>query len=90
MTDRFSRYTTTPEAPARDAIAITPSSSILTQTTRALYVGGTGNVAVQMAGYGGANGSIVTFVAVQAGSVLPLRVDYVFANTTATSILGLY
>ena len=52
----------------------------------ALYVGGAGNMAVEMAG----NGASVTFTGVLAGSILPVGVTKVLATgTTATSIIGL-
>ena len=71
---------------ASTAEAVTPSDTTkLSAVTRALYVGGAGNVAVLMA-----DGSTATFVGVPAGSVLPIRVQRVNStNTTATSMVGL-
>lgn len=55
--------------------------------TRAVYVGGTGNVAVLM----WRDASPVTFMAVQAGTMLPIRVRKVMTtDTTATNIVALY
>jgi hypothetical protein len=73
--------------PADDAVAVTPSDSTdLATVTRALYVGGAGAVAVQMLG-----GEEVTFAAVPAGTVLPVRVQRVMASgTTATLIIALW
>lgn len=50
-----------------------------------LYVGGTGNVVVDMGG----DGSSITFLAVPAGTVLPIFVHLVKTGSTATNILGL-
>jgi hypothetical protein len=74
------------EAPAWIAAAVTPADADLPKiATRALYVGGTGDVAVVMSG-----GGAVTFVNVQGGTVLPIRVDRVSAATDATDIVALY
>lgn len=73
--------------PAVTAVAVTPSDTvaITPNPTRALYVGGGGNLAVLI----GAN--TVTFSGVQAGSILPICVTRVNAtNTTATNIVALY
>lgn len=69
---------------ATTATAVTPSDSDqLTPPSRAVYVGGAGDLAVQMAG-----GGTATFVGVAAGATLPLCVDKVLATgTTATSVL---
>jgi hypothetical protein len=72
--------------PARDALAVTPSDSVnLGLAARALYVGGTGNVAVITRG-----GQTITFNGVQGGSILPVRVSRVLVTgTTATNIVAL-
>lgn len=70
-------------APAGGAFTITPSDSTILRAT-ALYVGGAGNVSVEME-----DTSEVVFVGVAAGTILPLRVRRVKAATTATSIVGL-
>lgn len=73
-------------APAFSFFAVTPHDSTdFTTWTRALYVGGAGNVAAVTF-----DGTAVTFVAVPAGSILPLQCRRVNStNTTATSIVGL-
>jgi hypothetical protein len=72
---------------ATKAVAVTKSDATILETTRALYVGGTGDVAVVMAD----GGNAVTFSAVPAGSILPVQVTKVMsANTSATLILALY
>jgi uncharacterized protein (UPF0261 family) len=72
--------------PAVFAEAITPDDDDVITTSRALYIGGAGDVAVTMAG----GGSVATFSAVPAGTILPIRVTKVMAATTATLILNLY
>ena len=73
--------------PAGNAIAVTPADSDMTEISRAVYVGGAGNLTVKMAG----SENIVTFTAVTAGSLLPVRVTQVRSTaTTATNIVALY
>jgi hypothetical protein len=74
-------------SPANDAAAVTPSDTApLVYVSRALYVGGAGNLVVTMQG-----GGNVTFTGVPAGTVLPIRVTHVLStSTTATSIVNLY
>ena len=74
-------------SPANDALAVTPSDTApVTYVSRALYVGGAGNLAVTMQG-----GGNVTFTGVPAGTVLPIRCTHVRStSTTATSIINLY
>ena len=72
--------------PAISAVAVTPdNSNDLAQTTRALYIGVSGNVKVDMQGSG-----TVTFLSVPIG-ILPIRAKRVYATgTTATSIIALW
>jgi hypothetical protein len=85
--DTFKDYPTTPTSPIHDAAAVTPSDTApLAETTRALYVGQSGDVALVTAG-----GQSVTFTAVPAGSILPLRAAKILATgTTAGAILALW
>ena len=87
MPDQHSGFVEGLTSPADNAAAVTPSDSTdLAYTSRALYIGGAGNLVVTMAG-----GGDVTFSAVPAGSILPIRVSRVKAtSTTATSIVNLY
>ena len=74
-------------APAISAVAVTPHDSNDIDVTRSLYVGGAGNIKVDMH----ETGTAVTFEGVLAGSILPLRVSRVYsADTTATLIVALY
>jgi hypothetical protein len=82
MTDLFGPGTTL-ESPATRAFAITPSDSVnLTVFSRAIYVGGAGNISVLTL-----QDNIVTFTGLLAGSILPIRVKRV--NSTATTATGL-
>lgn len=72
-------------APARFAVAVTPSDATVLQTTKALYIGGAGNLTVKMAG----DGTIVAFTAPPVGTILPIAVTQVRAATTATAIVAL-
>jgi hypothetical protein len=70
------------------AVAVTPNDGTdLVNTSRAIYVGVSGNIAVIL----DKDSSSVIFVGAQAGSVLPIRVKRVLATgTTATSLVALY
>ena len=71
---------------SQDGFPITPNdSTVFPQSTRAIWVGGTGAVAVTMV-----NGTVLTFTGVPSGTLLPLQVQKVMAtNTTATALVGL-
>jgi len=86
MADDFASHETSLMSPAQDATAITPSDSLaLPRATRGLYVGGAGDLRVQMI-----SGEVVTFTGVLAGAYYPLRVAQVMATgTTATALIGL-
>ena len=73
-------------SPAYKAVVVTKSDATIISTTRAIYVGGTGDVAVKMA-----DGGTATFSAVPVGTVLPIQVSQVLSTgTTATLMLALY
>jgi hypothetical protein len=67
-------------------VAITPNDSTdLGEVTRALYVGTAGDVKVMCL-----DSSQVTFTAVPAGTVLPVRIKRVMnTGTTAGSLIGM-
>lgn len=72
--------------PATDARSVTPSDLVdLDPWADALYVGGAGNVTIVTIG-----GTEVTFVGVQAGSVIPIGARRVLTSTTATNIVALF
>lgn len=73
--------------PAANAASVTPNdSNELAYVSRALYVGGTGNVKVTMK-----DGAEVTFSAVASSTVLPIAVRKVHSTgTTATAIIALW
>lgn len=72
---------------AARAAAVTPSDATIIPTTRALWIGATGNVAVRMA----TDGVTATFVGVPTGTILPVQCDRVLSTgTTATSIVAMW
>lgn len=87
MGDNFSSAQPGLESPADDGLAVTPSDSVdLATDGRALYVGGTGDVALVTP-----KGTVLTFVGVPAGTILPVRVRRVNStNTDATSMIALW
>lgn len=86
MPDRFADYATSLESPALTGFAATPSDGAdLADVTRAVYVGGSGNISVVFQ-----SGAEVTLVGVVGGTILPLRVRRIKATgTTATGLVGL-
>ena len=70
----------------KDGFSITPSDTVaLEQTADAIYVGSAGDVAIQTS-----SGSNLIFSGAQAGSVLPIRANYVYATgTTASSLVAI-
>ncbi len=87
-TNTFSDVTGGIEAAAQHAFSISPSDSTdIAFVTRGLYVGGAGNVKVDM--FGGETAIILVGLAV--GVIHPIRVTRVYStSTTATSIIGVY
>lgn len=68
------------------AIVISSTDHVLTKNTRAVFIGGAGNLKVVMA-----SGNIATLTGVLAGSYLPLSISKVFkTGTTATNITALF
>lgn len=87
MADAIFNRSNTLEGPAWNAAAVTAANADLARIpTTGIWVGGAGNLTVQMAG-----GGTVTFTGVPAGTLLPIRVDRVNSTgTTATAIVALY
>ena len=101
-TDTFGGAAAELDSPASFAFPITPTNSEGLKTSiRGLYIGTTGNVFCRVQGgnvtHSEAN---VFFYNVQAGTVLPVRMDGVWTyneaegdssqNTTSTFLVGLY
>jgi hypothetical protein len=88
MADEFTSTSDSPISPARNALAVTPhDTNALANVSKALYVGGAGNIVVRLAD----DSADVTFTGVTAGSILPIRASHVRAtSTTATSIVNMY
>ncbi|MCM2473742.1 hypothetical protein HGO38_09665 [Rhizobium sp. CG5] len=86
MTDRFSNVQPSLAGPAFSGFPITPDDDLdLAETTRAIYVGQGGDLAVTMV-----SGASLIFSDVPSGSLLPLRVSRVLSiGTTASSLAGL-
>ena len=86
MTDRFEAHAAGLDAPASHGFAVTPhDSTLLVETTRALYVGSAGHVALVLA-----SGASVTLANVAGGTVLPVRAVQVRATgTTASNLVAL-
>lgn len=87
MPDPFENAGTSLDSPASRAEAISPhDTNPLGTPTRAIYVGGTGDVVLRAIG----SAADVTFKAVPAGSVLPVRASHVRStSTTATHLVAL-
>jgi hypothetical protein len=76
------------QSPCRNSFVITPSdTNELPFVTRAIYVGGTGDINLRLADDTGSQ--IIKSVPV--GAMLPLRVRQIYATSTgATQLVGLY
>lgn len=86
IADPYADLVPATDGPLVGGFAITPAAADLPVVTRALMVGGGGDVAVILR-----NGDQVTLPALQAGAVYPVRVSRVLAaGTTATGIVGLF
>ena len=85
--DVFARFRQDNFSPVSHAIAVTPhNTNELEYVTRAVYVGGAGDLKVTMQDSG-----TVTFVDVPVGTTLPIRAKIVFdTGTTATDIVALW
>jgi hypothetical protein len=75
------------DAAASDGAYVTPNDGmVMPRQTRGLYIGSSGDLVVRMLA-----GTTLTFAAVPAGALLPLRVDMVKATgTTAGNIVALF
>jgi len=71
---------------ARNAAAVTLHDTDLIQVTRALYIGGAGNLKVTMI-----EGGVVTFTGLATGQILPIQAVTCWSTgSTASLVLALY
>jgi hypothetical protein len=87
MTDSFRKHTRSLTSPPEHGLAVVPNDATdLPHVTRAIYVGGSGDVAVRLQ-----DGTVLSFANVAAGALVPIRVGRVLATgTTASQILALW
>lgn len=86
MADTFDGFRGGLQSPMTDGVAVTPSDSTVLTTTRAIFVGGAGNLSVVTSA-----GTTLTLTGVIAGSWLPIRATKVRSTgTTATNIAALW
>lgn len=87
MNDLYAAQSVRLSDPLVGGAAVTPNDSVdLPAVSRALWVGGAGNVSVLTA-----DGSTLTFSGVPAGHMLPIRATRVRSTgTTATLILAVW
>ncbi len=87
MTDTFKTFARSLTSPPENAAEIVPDDAApLPHVTRALYVGGAGDVTLRMLG-----GDEVTFQGLAAGTLLPIRAVLVkLSGTTASGLVGLW
>lgn len=87
MSDPFKDASLSAESPASNAYAISPHvSNELPFVTRAVYIGGAGNITGRLVG----DSADVTFTNVVAGTILPVRFRFIRTTSTATLMIGLY
>lgn len=86
MLDRFAGQNVGGSDPAQVAFVVVPhDTNTLLERIRGLYVGTTGNIALQLI-----EGTTTNFVNCQGGSILPVRAVAVLASgTTATNLVEL-
>lgn len=82
--DKFRVFKTILDSPAEGGFSITPSDDDLETATRAIYVGGLGDLVIETI-----SGDTITFANVPPGSIIPIRCKKVKAASTAENIVGL-
>lgn len=87
MPDTYDSIATTLTSPAIDGQAVTPSNtSDLPHVSRAIYIGASGDIAVELV-----SGASVTFKSVPAGAMMPLRARKILSTgTTGSEIVALW
>ena len=73
-------------ASARKAVAVTKSDVTVIPVTRALYIGGAGNVSLRLVD----DSAAVMHLGVPAGTILSVQAVQVMDATTATGIVAWY
>jgi hypothetical protein len=88
MPDQFSGTMDSVSSPATRAMAVVPHDvNALADIPKALFVGTGGTIVLR----GSAGGADVTFRNVPAGTILPVRAQYIRATgTSAADIVALY
>jgi hypothetical protein len=88
MADAFANLSGGLDSPATKAFAIvTDNATLLTNATRCVYVGVTGDVTALLVG----DTASVLFKGVPAGTFMPIRAQRIDATgTTATNLVGIY
>lgn len=86
MADRFEGMAISYDAPAIHGFSITPNDSTdLSEVTRAIWVGGAGDLALVLM-----SGATLTLPSVPAGTLIPVRAARILATgTDATGLAGL-
>jgi hypothetical protein len=86
-TDDYAQFATGLDSPYRHAAAVTPSDTVdLTNVTRAVYVGGAGNVVLVTE-----QGETVTLTGATVGSVYRVCASRIKStSTTATNLVALW
>ena len=85
MNDSFRKHTRSLTSPPEHGVAVVPGDADLGHVTRALYVGGGGDLAVRLQ-----DGTEFVLANVPTGTLLPIRVARVLPGTSATQIVGLW
>lgn len=88
MSDEFADNSEGLQSPATSAeeVDISSTDHTFSNPTRAIYVGGTGDMTVTML-----DGQEVTFATIPAGTLLPIRASSVTrATTDATTMVGIW
>ncbi len=84
--DTFSSYQVGLNSPYANAFTIVPhNTNALAFDTRAIYVGGDGDITLVTTG-----GDTITLIAVNAGNIYPIRANIIKTSSSATYMVGLY
>lgn len=90
MPDRFKKQYGILDSVCFDGFGITANNAnVFSQPTRGIYIGSSGNLTVQMIGYNNSN-TVLSFINVVGGTILPIRAQIVYANSTANNLVGLF